>query len=131
MFKWIHHILEPHCPDCKAEREESKVCKSCESLLHQLEMANYDKIKLIETISKMAHPEQTTAPAPVRYDPIKPHSIPWKVKQQQLEAEDRKTFQLLKEKQREEELLKNKPATLELDKRVRSVEELEKELGVE
>lgn len=70
------------------------VCNSCETLNHQLEVANFEKKQLLDRIleltSKTPIPqEREVAPAP---QVVGPRRIPWKVRQQMLEAEDRAKF---------------------------------------
>ena len=50
MSNWIHRFFNPHCPECRAEREESRVCKSCEILKQQLETVNYEKKQLMDRL---------------------------------------------------------------------------------
>jgi len=98
------------------EVKQEEVCQSCETLRNQLEIANYEKKLLLDRIlaTPEKEPERTTAPELVA---ARPRTIPWHVRQQMLEKEDR-------EKAR---ALRNAPKS---DSEKIDVSELEKELGV-
>jgi|SRR5882672_9047718 len=139
MFSWLHHILEPHCQQCREERQEERqedsVCASCETLRLQLEIANYEKRQLLESILR----PQQSVPSAIQGTPqaLQPKSIPWSVRKQMLESEDRKQAQLMREAQEQS----NKLATsiprgtggdLSVSiKESQSIESLERELGVD
>lgn len=113
MFKFIHHILQPHCSECKEEREEIRLCKSCETLHQALDQANYEKKELMNLfIEKQRVPGFREHQEDLK--PIKPLHTPWRVRQQTLEAEDRVKARLMKQS---------------ADANI-SVEELEKEIGI-
>lgn len=138
MLKWLHHILEPHCPDCKLESDEKRACKSCDSLMHQLEVANFENRKLVDIISDISRP----APAPTvqSYETPKPLNAPisWKVMKQTLEAEDRKAAQILRQKEAESKELRahdlergaSGGLKVNIDAQSNDIDALEKELGV-
>lgn len=88
MYKWFN--LEP------------LPCQSCETLKLQLSIANHEKQELLNTILTFTKPtaREETAPA-VDYEKVKPKMMTWNVRRQMLEAEDRKTAQLLLKKQKE------------------------------
>ena len=92
---------------------EDKVCQSCETLKMQLEIANFEKEKLLNRLlEKPEAPAETVAPEVTR-----PRMVPWNVRRQMLEREDR-------EKAR---ILKNAPKP---DSEKADVAELEKELDI-
>lgn len=83
-------------------------CSTCEVLRTQLDESNRERRELLNRILDKGKPE----PLPTEVEeqkPIQPQFIPWRVRQQMLEAEDRKKAELMRQKN----------------------EELEKELGVE
>lgn len=89
---------------------EELPCKSCEVLQRQLEIVNFEKKQLLETILEGNKPKiETVTIAPS--EPIKPRNVSWAVKRQMLEQEDRKRAILEREKQEE-------------------IEKLEKEVGI-
>jgi len=96
MLKWLHRLLHPHCPECAEEKKDSKVCPSCEVLKQQLEYANYEKKLLLNSIIS---PRQTQdIPKEVVFpESISKAGIPWAVRKQMLEAEDRKKAALMRE----------------------------------
>jgi hypothetical protein len=69
-------------------------CKSCEILQRQLDVVNYEKQQLLNSI--LAKPVEQEMKKE-EYQPIlqKKH-IPWAVRRQMLEAEDREKAKLLK-----------------------------------
>lgn len=75
--------------------KEEKVCQSCETLRQQLEIANYEKEKLLSKIltTPEKEPDRTVAPEP---QAVRPKTIPWRVRQQMLEHEDREKAKLLR-----------------------------------
>ena len=73
---------------------DEKVCQSCETLKQQLEIANYEKGQLLNRLLKEPEkiPEVTEAP-PMK---VMPRVVPWQVRRQMLEKEDREKARLLK-----------------------------------
>lgn len=91
-------------------RLEPIPCPTCEVLREQLAHSEVERRELLHRL--MAPPEPPPVATPdEEMKPIQPQFIPWRVRQQMLEAEDRKSAQLTKEKKKE-------------------IEDLEKELGV-
>jgi len=75
-------------------KEEETICKSCETLKGQLEIANYEKERLLnKLLTTEKEPERTTAPEP---QAVRPKMVPWNVRRQMLEREDREKAKLLK-----------------------------------
>lgn len=85
-------------------------CATCEVLRERLDESNRERKELLHRLLDKANPEPVV-PEKEELEPIKPQFIPWRVRQQMLEAEDRKKAQLMKDKTAE-------------------IEKLEKELGV-
>lgn len=98
MIKWIHHLFSPHCVQCHEESEEARICKSCEILKISLEQANAEKSRLLELVIEKNSPVIESRPAE-EFKPITTNRhIPWSVRKQMLEAEDRRSAQLMREK---------------------------------
>lgn len=119
MIKFFHKLLNPHCPDCVAEANNNKICPTCDVYRVQLDLANYDKKKLLELIEKMNNPpvaEEKEPPLEVK--PIQSRSVPWNVRKNMLETEDK----LAAEK------LRAKAAEIKDDSE--KLDDLEKEVGV-
>ena len=122
MFHWLRELLEIKYEfrekRTKLTREvvtEEKVCQSCETLRQQLEIANYREQQYLNKLLK--DPEPVVEKAPVEVS--RPRMVPWNVRRQMLEREDR-------EKAR---ALRNAPKPdSEIEKK--STEELEKELDI-
>jgi hypothetical protein len=102
MFNWYREWLQI--------RKEARICESCETLKHQLEVVNYEKKQLLDRLlEKPAVVEQPKEPIAI----TKPSHLPWAIKRQMLEAEDRERARLLREAPKPQ-----------------STEELEKELDI-
>lgn len=93
MFHWIHHLFNPHCTQCEELRLDSHICKGCEILRHQLEIANLQIDKLVNKITEKPEPVIINNQPPVL---TMPKTIPWAVRKQMLEAEDRAKAQSMR-----------------------------------
>ena len=113
MFKWFHHLINPHCEQCRAEKEIAREirmieqeCKSCDTLRTLLAAERENNRRLLDLIVEQNTPKVEMR-EPVRdLKPITPMRVPWRVRQQMLEAEDRVTAQRMKNL--EEEVLEKK-----------------------
>jgi hypothetical protein len=93
-------------------------CETCEILREQLHKSDTERKELLTRLLD----KDKVEPLPKEDDeiiPIQPQFVPWRVRQQMLEAEDRKKAQLMKEKQTEIS-----------ESRKEKISELEQELGV-
>jgi len=89
---------------------EPAPCLVCEVLRHQLASSERERRELLQCV--LTPPEPIIEPEPKEeYKPVTPQFIPWRLRKEMLEAEDRKKAQLMQEKNKE-------------------IAELEKELGV-
>ena len=99
-------------------------CLTCEVLRDQLDESNRERKELLTLLMEKNKPEP---PSPQlsreELTPIRPQHVPWRVRQQLFEQEDRRTAQLLREKSKE--LTPAKRQEVEA-----SIESLETELGV-
>jgi len=86
-------------------------CEACEILRAQLDESSRERKDLLNRLLDRDKIEPPTITPVEEYQPIKPQYTPWRVRQQMLEAEDRKQAALLKDKMKE-------------------IEDLEKEVGV-
>jgi hypothetical protein len=103
-----HRLLNPHCPDCEKER----ICQSCETLRLQLDIANKEKERLLQSIIQLNKPLEMIQEK-LELEPIKSRYTPWAVKREMLEREAKQQNQ-----ERTEEIIK------------KQTEELEKEFGI-
>ena len=87
-------------------------CNTCDVLRDQLEESNRERRELLQKLLDRGVPEPAPSVVSEELKPITPQFIPWRVKQQMLEQEDKRALQLKKEKAAE-------------------ISQLEKELGVE
>lgn len=92
MTNWFHRFLNPHCPTCHDDDENSKVCNSCEVLRTQLDITVRERDRLL---SKLLD-DSPNSQAGRLMEPTKPMNIPWAVRKQMLEAEDREKARLIK-----------------------------------
>jgi hypothetical protein len=86
-------------------------CASCEILRDQLDKSEAERRDLLHKLLEREKPEQVVQQNPEEFKPIQPQHVPWRVRQQMMEAEDRKQAQLLKQS-------------------AQDIDALEKELGV-
>jgi hypothetical protein len=102
---------------------EPPVCPTCEVLQIQLDAANREREKLLNTLlwAEKVKPVETPATSE-ELKPVLPQYIPWRVKQQMYEAEDRRKAELMRAKQKE--MAETKTPVSE------SVAKLEEELGI-
>lgn len=115
MINFIHRFLNPHCPDCIQASE----CKSCETLRFALEQAIYEKKLLLD---KLIHPVSEPESVQQEIKPINRGTVPWRVRQQILESEDREKARILRANQAQD---------INRDKeREESINELEREIGI-
>jgi hypothetical protein len=89
---------------------EELPCNTCEVLRAQLDESNRERRELLNRLLEPPKPEPLIK-EPEEFKPIQSTFVPWRVRQQMFEAEDRQKARLMKSKKDE-------------------IEELEKELGV-
>ncbi len=95
---WLHRFLHPHCSHCKEERQENSICQTCEVLTVQLARANIEKDQLLAQIERMASPSIIEEPVDKETpEPLKPRVVPWAVRRNLLEAEDRVKAKLMRD----------------------------------
>lgn len=96
-------------------------CQSCETLKMQLSIANHEKQELLNTVLSMTKPAPREETTPVvNYESL-PKPMTWSMRKQMLEAEDRKTAQLIADqKKRNEEAAKIRE----------DINKLEEEVGI-
>jgi len=79
-------------------------CATCEVLHEQLAKSERDREMLLQKLLEKDKVEPLT-PDTTEHKPITPQFTPWRVRQEMLEAEDRKKAQLMREKAKEIEML--------------------------
>lgn len=115
MFKWLHHLFNPHCTVCASENR----CKSCDLLATALEQERYRVKQLTDHIFELNTPKEVIAERePPDKKPVQTIKTPWHLRKQMLEHEDRLLAKTLKDQK-----LKEQQAQ-------KTTEQLEKELGV-
>lgn len=107
MFKWLHHLLNPHCSHCMELEREKSVCYSCETLRTQLTEANYEKKQLLMRVLNQGN-VVNVIPSIEEDEPLKQipaKHLPWPAMRARLEEQDRlKALELDKEKKIRAEL---------------------------
>lgn len=141
LAQFFHELVNPHCPECKKEREQirleefqreelererlenDRVCQSCENLNRQLAVTN-------EIINKLVSPknvEPLTEQAPPVITPQR--NLPWHVKRQMMEAEDREKAKALRNAAKADTELRTEPVTNATPIRPLTVDEMEQEIA--
>lgn len=125
MIKFFHKLFNPHCDDCRDELRDSRICKSCETLRSQLDLANHEKKQLLAVIENLNNPKTETTEVPDNVEPLQPRQVPWRVEKARLEKADREEHQRIMraEEMRAEELRQAKARE--------SIDKLEKETGID
>lgn len=127
--KFFHELRNPHCSHCidlmheeRDNEREKKHCESCDTLNSQLVQANNHIEMLMKRL--LEKPEPVIQMNTEDLKPIQTtKSLPWRVRQQALETEDRHTAKLMRDKQIE---METKP----VDTGKSTIEELEVIVGV-
>ena len=86
-------------------------CEACEILRTQLDESSRERKELLHRLLDKDKVEPPTNVSTEELKPITSQYVPWRVRQQMLESEDRAKAQLMKEKEKE-------------------IDDLEKEVGV-
>lgn len=96
MIKWLHHLFNPHCPDCLSEKMEQSYCNSCDVMKMEVERLRQENTRLLNIIIE---PKVESRPEIDLNDlkPLQPRYIPLSVRRERFEAEDRRIAQRLKE----------------------------------
>ena len=113
VINWFHRLLNPHCLHCIEAARESRICNSCEILKTQLEITAYEKKQLLRTIEIINTPAvaEVVVQQEERTEAVMPRQVPWHIRREMLEKQDRVAAALIKNKKR-------------------TTEELEEDLGI-
>ena len=79
---------------------EPTPCLVCEALRTSLDNSERERRELLQRVLAPSTPSEVSVEKE-EFVPIKPNFVPWRVRQQMLEAEDRKKIQLTREKEKE------------------------------
>jgi hypothetical protein len=90
-------------------------CNTCDLLRDLLERSELERKELMHKLLDRGVPEPAPSLPLEELKPITPQFIPWRVKREMLEQEDRRAAQLMRDKAKE----------------IQDISQLEKELGVE
>ena len=85
--------------------KEPEPCQNCDMLRTMLASEQYEKKQLLNTILEMGKPNIEIPPTEAERDlkPVQVRHIPWRVRQQMLEQEDRVKAEIIRKKKKEEE----------------------------
>jgi len=97
MINWLHRLLNPHCEHCADEKREAKVCGTCEVLQLQVEKLQYTNDQLMSRILNPSNLETRPVVNEVNEAKLPTSHIPWRVRQQLLEKEDREKARLMRD----------------------------------
>lgn len=130
--KFFHEILHPHCPDCMLEKQDAKICASCEILKEQISIIRQENRRLLESLTA-----NKSSPEVIQQkQELKPSTnIPWAVRRQMLEREDREQAKVMRAAPKP--ITKTETSNSNInnsniqDNTKDKIAELEKELGVE
>lgn len=142
---WIHHLLDPHCEHCldidRQKREIDRaftICESCETLKHQLEIANQVNMQLVDKITHIPA-EPKVIESEERPRAVGKRFIPHAVRREMMLREDQNTAVLMANKLKE---MKNAgvntdkvvsivtPTSEVSEEELKEINELEKEMGL-
>ena len=97
MWYWLHHLINPHCPDCTRE----KFCKSCDTLTEQLVYEREKNEQLLNHIMSLTAKPVENIPSPAQPQIPIGKVTTWRTHRQFLEENDRETARLLRDSQRQ------------------------------
>lgn len=92
LLDWYQQFL-----DIRQTHRAEKVCESCETLKSQLATANHEKAILLSRIMEKPEPVVERTVAPTMQHVIPKAAMPWKVRQQMLEANDREKARAIRD----------------------------------
>lgn len=93
MINFFHKLFNPHCEHCREEKKENRICAPCED--KKLEMARMQEMidKFLDRL--LEKPEVIVGTTPTNIS--KPVFVPWRVRQQMLQEQDKATAKLMRE----------------------------------
>lgn len=121
--KFWHHLIDPHCADCKLEAFDKQVCLSCETLKEQLAAERTNSRNLLNAIISLSDPKQEVVTASTtNFEPIRSSFTPMRVRREMMETADKEKAKIIAEQKKNEEEAKKYAKV--------STEQLEKEVGI-
>lgn len=82
--------------------DETPVCNTCEVLREMLERSEHERRELLLKILERDKPEPIIQQAKKEeFTPIQPHFVPWRVRREMLEQEDRHAASILRQRQKD------------------------------
>lgn len=125
-IKFFHKLFRPNC-ECMICAEAR--CEVCEELKRMLYQEQVDKARLLTALVEVSKPERITEKITGQLpEPIHPKTVPWPVKQAQLEREDR--ARAIKKREQEEQNRAEQKVVIQHQEAIQSIAQLETELGI-
>lgn len=94
MLNFFHRLFNPHCEHCRQEDiEDNEVFEHdprVEILERELASVKAERDKLLDVILKREEPEEIELPTNPLPKPVRVRHVPWAVRREMLEKEDRK-----------------------------------------
>lgn len=97
IIKFFHQLFSPHCPHCKLDDEDDKICNNCEYLRMMIAQLQKKNERLLNNILNDTPKVNTNVDEPIPLPVNLGGHIPWRVKRQQIEADDRARASKLRE----------------------------------
>lgn len=111
-MKWFHKLLNPHCPECRVERNESKYCVGCDTLQVENDRLRDENRRLLD---RLLIPHMTNEVIKTEeFVPIPSRHVPLSVQREKYEREDRRLADKLRAEAPKPDKIINKEKELEL-----------------
>lgn len=101
-MKWLHRMLNPHCPDCKAEVEDAKINDTVEALREQLAFERANNKQLLDSFLRQFEPKEVIREEPKENPKPIQTGMSWRVRREMLQDEDRQKARALREQKEQE-----------------------------
>lgn len=103
MFNFFHRLFNPHCEHCREKEELDAHCETCEVLKQELAFLRQERNILLDKLLNKDIVDQS-ADKEVdleNFKSLRPTHVPWAVRKQMLENEDRQQAKLMRDKKKE------------------------------
>ena len=101
MIQFFHHLFNPHCPHCRDEMREEMHCESCDTRQEEIVRLRAENDRLLNIIINRTEPPHEINEPHQELKPILNRAMPFRVKRQMLEQEDRAAKRILDERIKE------------------------------
>ena len=94
---WLHHLLNPHCIECKFETELKNTCKSCGILGIQIDILRRENEDLLKTLLDIVNPKKEIVTENESHEPVRMTPISWREKKKILERNSKEEYRRMRE----------------------------------